>query len=224
MLLLLVWLVRSGGFSQNGALVVLVEVLSGPACISSTVLLAAVFPLMVRVLWSLGVVHSGEGSSQDRPLSFLVEVLPRAGSHCFGCLCSLPVEMSNRRCRLDCLCYSLLGRFRSSRCALSRASGCCVGQLVSLFVSKFSRPCWWTLCVPRVRVRALPDGGLVSVVGARLAVLPVEASVPHCGLPLARGKDSLCVFFLCFSLPIRLLFGGLFRFLAPGVLSQMVVW
>ncbi|MQM03070.1 hypothetical protein Taro_035841 [Colocasia esculenta] len=34
-------------------------------------------------------------------------------------------------------------------------------------------------------------GGLVSAVGARLAVLLVEASVLHCGLPLARGRDSL---------------------------------
>ncbi|MQM02495.1 hypothetical protein Taro_035265 [Colocasia esculenta] len=64
MLLLLVWLVRSEGFFHNGAFVVLVEILLGPACVASTVLLAAVFPLIVCVLWSLG-------------LCILVKVLPR---------------------------------------------------------------------------------------------------------------------------------------------------
>ncbi|MQM01948.1 hypothetical protein Taro_034712, partial [Colocasia esculenta] len=49
-------------FSQNGALVVLVEVLPGPACVASAVLLAAVFSLMV---------------------------LPKAASCYFGCRCSL---------------------------------------------------------------------------------------------------------------------------------------
>ncbi|MQM17483.1 hypothetical protein Taro_050455 [Colocasia esculenta] len=130
--MLLFWLVCSGGFSQNCALVVLVEVLPGPACV-------------------------------DRPLSILVEVLPRSALCSFQAtvvlplggpsqgwfilfwllLLSLSVEMSCCCCRLDCLCYSLLGHFRSRCCALGRASGCCVGQLVSLFVSMFSRSCWW---------------------------------------------------------------------------------
>ncbi|MQL93357.1 hypothetical protein Taro_026003 [Colocasia esculenta] len=48
--MMLFWLVRSGGFSQNGALVVLVEVLPGPACVAPAVLLTVVFSLMVRVL------------------------------------------------------------------------------------------------------------------------------------------------------------------------------
>ncbi|MQL84977.1 hypothetical protein Taro_017503 [Colocasia esculenta] len=61
---LLVRLVRSSSFSWNGALVVLVEVLPGPACVASAVLLAAVFSLMVCVLWSWG-------------LCILVKVLPR---------------------------------------------------------------------------------------------------------------------------------------------------
>ncbi|MQM01471.1 hypothetical protein Taro_034228 [Colocasia esculenta] len=52
------------GFSQSGALVVLVEVLPGPACVASAVLLAAVFSLMVRVVWLFG-------------LCILVKVLPR---------------------------------------------------------------------------------------------------------------------------------------------------
>ena len=54
--MLLFWLVCPGGFSQNGALVVLVEVLPGPACVASAVLLAAVFSLMVRVVIPLRVV------------------------------------------------------------------------------------------------------------------------------------------------------------------------
>ncbi|MQL88054.1 hypothetical protein Taro_020609, partial [Colocasia esculenta] len=57
-------LVRSGGFFQNGAFVVLVEVLPGLACVASAVLLAAVFSLIVCVLWSLG-------------LCILVKVLPK---------------------------------------------------------------------------------------------------------------------------------------------------
>ncbi|MQM16327.1 hypothetical protein Taro_049283 [Colocasia esculenta] len=67
----------------NDVVVVLVEVLPGPACVASAVLLAAVFSLMICVLWSWGVVHSGEGSSQDHPLSLLAEVLPRSA------LCSM---------------------------------------------------------------------------------------------------------------------------------------
>ncbi|MQM15562.1 hypothetical protein Taro_048511 [Colocasia esculenta] len=58
------------GFSQNGALVVLVEVLPGPACVASAVLLTAVFFLMVRVVWSFG-------------LCILVKVLPRIALCCF---------------------------------------------------------------------------------------------------------------------------------------------
>ncbi|MQM15452.1 hypothetical protein Taro_048397 [Colocasia esculenta] len=50
--------------SRNGALVVLVEVLLGPACFASAVLLTAVSFLMVRVVWSFGSC-------------ILVKVLPR---------------------------------------------------------------------------------------------------------------------------------------------------
>ncbi|MQM01164.1 hypothetical protein Taro_033918 [Colocasia esculenta] len=151
-------------------------------------------------LWSMlfgrWVVHSGEGSSQDLPLSLLVEVLPRSASCSFrativlplwfevcrlvgphsgevlpgrllalfgggspqGCfvlfwlsLLSLSVEMSCRCCRLDYLCYSLLGHCRSRCCALGRASGCRVGQLVLLVVSKFSRSHWWDCVSPWLR-------------------------------------------------------------------------
>ncbi|MQL96371.1 hypothetical protein Taro_029043 [Colocasia esculenta] len=65
--------VLAGAFwwvSQNGALVVLVEVLPGPACVASAVLLAAVFSLMVRVVWSFG-------------LCVLVKVLPRISPYRF---------------------------------------------------------------------------------------------------------------------------------------------
>ncbi|MQM08716.1 hypothetical protein Taro_041579, partial [Colocasia esculenta] len=70
----------------NGAFVVLVEVLPRPACVTSIVLLTAVFSLMVCVLWSLGLcilvkvlpritfVASGGG----RLLALLMEVLPKA--------------------------------------------------------------------------------------------------------------------------------------------------
>ncbi|MQL98207.1 hypothetical protein Taro_030913 [Colocasia esculenta] len=167
MLLLLVWLVHSRGFSHNGALVVLVEVLPEPACIASAVLLATVSSLM------------------DRPLSLLAEVLPRSAlcsfwatvvlplwfevcrlvglrsgerfspkspCVCFGRRFSLSVEMSYHHCRLDCLCYSLPGRCRSRRCALGRVSGRCIGQLVSLVVSKFLDCTGGTLCVPVTRM------------------------------------------------------------------------
>ncbi|MQL99091.1 hypothetical protein Taro_031809 [Colocasia esculenta] len=58
------------GFSQSGALVVLVEVLPGPACVASAVVLTAVSFLMVRVVWSFG-------------LCILVKVLPRIALCCF---------------------------------------------------------------------------------------------------------------------------------------------
>ncbi|MQL95193.1 hypothetical protein Taro_027861, partial [Colocasia esculenta] len=54
---------------KSDALVVLVEVLLGPACVASAVLLAAVFSLMVRVVWSFG-------------LCILVKVLPRIALLC----------------------------------------------------------------------------------------------------------------------------------------------
>ncbi|MQM01602.1 hypothetical protein Taro_034360, partial [Colocasia esculenta] len=86
--------------------------------------------------------------SQDGSWHFGVEVLPRAASCCFGCRCSLSlfVEMSCRCCWVDCLCYSLLGHCRSRHCALGRASGCCVGQVALLFISRLR---WWDFMCPR---------------------------------------------------------------------------
>ncbi|MQL76380.1 hypothetical protein Taro_008759 [Colocasia esculenta] len=48
--------------------------------------------------------------------------------------------------------------------------------------------------------RALPDGGLVSVVGVWMAVLLVEVCVLRCSfISLVCGRDSLRVSFLWFS-------------------------
>ncbi|MQL86151.1 hypothetical protein Taro_018672, partial [Colocasia esculenta] len=110
--------VGSGG-SENGALVVLVEVLPGLACVASAVLLAVVFSLMVRIIW---IVHSGEGSSQDRPLSLLAELL-----HWPACL---------------------VVHFQVFSAAL-------VGLRV---------PMAYMVCFVSRALRALLDGGLVSVV------------------------------------------------------------
>ncbi|MQL77734.1 hypothetical protein Taro_010158 [Colocasia esculenta] len=92
MLLLLVWRVRSGGFSQNGALMVLVEVLPRIA--------------LCRFWWR-----------------FFPGVLWVRFRPPLCCSCG-----SKRAVLLGCV------------------------LLVSSFVSKFSRPCWWTLCVPVARV------------------------------------------------------------------------
>ncbi|MQL94267.1 hypothetical protein Taro_026922 [Colocasia esculenta] len=51
------------GFSQSGALVVLVEVLPGPACVASAVLLAAVFSLMCAVWLGCVLVRFSQNSS-----------------------------------------------------------------------------------------------------------------------------------------------------------------
>ncbi|MQL79970.1 hypothetical protein Taro_012422 [Colocasia esculenta] len=72
--------IGSGG-SENGALVVLVEVLPGLACVASAVLLAVVFSLMVRIVW---VVLSGEAPSQDRSLSFWRRFFPEVFYVRFG--------------------------------------------------------------------------------------------------------------------------------------------
>ncbi|MQM18880.1 hypothetical protein Taro_051878, partial [Colocasia esculenta] len=49
---------------------------------------SCMFSLMVRVIW---VVHSSEGSSQDHPLSLLVEVLPRNALCSFRATIVLPL-------------------------------------------------------------------------------------------------------------------------------------
>ena len=65
------------------------EVLPGLACVASAILLVVVFSLVVRIVW---IVHSGEGSSQDRPLSLLAEVLPRSALCLFRTTVVLPLR------------------------------------------------------------------------------------------------------------------------------------
>ncbi|MQM05788.1 hypothetical protein Taro_038602 [Colocasia esculenta] len=142
------------------------------------------------------VVHPGEGSSQDRPLSLLVEVLPRSALCLFRATVCCP-------CGLKCVVWL--------SCVLVRFSQDGSWRFWWRFSPKLFRAVWLSLlsrcvggtsCVPVLRAVcfvsrarcALADGGLVSAFGARLAVLLVEAPVLRCGLPLARGRDSLrCV-------------------------------
>ncbi|MQL88973.1 hypothetical protein Taro_021543, partial [Colocasia esculenta] len=50
------------------------------------------------------------------------------------------------------------------------------------------------VCFASLTLRALPDGGLVGVVGVWLAVLLVEASVLHCGFPsCVRKRPIVCL-------------------------------
>ncbi|MQL87852.1 hypothetical protein Taro_020401 [Colocasia esculenta] len=80
-MLLLCWPLRSGGFSQNGALVVLVEVLPEPVVLLP---LSAVFSLLAVCLG----LRSGD-VFPERLLALWVEVLPKMPCVCFGCRCSL---------------------------------------------------------------------------------------------------------------------------------------
>ncbi|MQM12953.1 hypothetical protein Taro_045874 [Colocasia esculenta] len=203
--------VDSGGNEDYSALVSAVAVPpQGLRCAASVGLAGAFW----RVFLERCLGGSDGGSSQDRPLSLLAEVLLRSALCLFRATVVLPLQFE-----VFCLVelrpgevlpgwlLALLGGGSPQSCftlfcALDRASGRCIGQLVLLVVSKCSRLCRGTLCVPGVRAvwfvscawRALADGGLVSAVGAQLAVLLVEAPVLGCGLPLARGRDSLrCV-------------------------------
>ncbi|MQM19390.1 hypothetical protein Taro_052394, partial [Colocasia esculenta] len=195
-------------FFQNGALVVLVEVLPELACVASAVLLAVVFSLMVRIVW---IVHSGEGSSQDRPLSLLAEVLPRSA------LCSFRATVVLPR---DSKCVVWLG------CVLVRFSpellrvvlvvialSLCGDELSLLPVGLSLLQSAWALSVkvlcpwPCVW---LPHGGLVSAVDVWRAVLLMEASVLRVSVAL------LCTGFL-----VGLLMQALFRFVIEVVLLAL---
>ncbi|MQL91548.1 hypothetical protein Taro_024159, partial [Colocasia esculenta] len=173
---LLVWLERSGEFSQNGALVVLVEVLLGPACVASAVLLAIVFSLMATVVL---------------PLWF--EVCHLVG----GCVLARFPQYDS-------------WRFWGRCGALGRASGCCVGQFVSLVISKFlscadgTFPVARMVCFVSRTLRALPDGGL----GAHHCDLLVESScielflvdlVAPLVLSFSGGTVGVSVALLCTS-------------------------
>ncbi|MQL68829.1 hypothetical protein Taro_001117 [Colocasia esculenta] len=211
------------GFSQSGALVVLVEVLPGPACVVSAVLLAVVFSLMVRVVWSFGLcvlvkvlprialVASGGGSSQECSafvsgyrcvaLWFDVcrlvglcsgEVLPGRLLALFGGdeLSLLPVGLSVLQSAwafsVKVLCaWPCVWLLRWPACLVVRF------QVSRLRWRDLRVPVARMICLVFCALRALADGGLVSAVGARMAVLLVEAPVLRCGLPLPRGRDSL---------------------------------
>ncbi|MQM14639.1 hypothetical protein Taro_047574, partial [Colocasia esculenta] len=156
-----------GAFCRNGALVVLVEVLPGLACVASACYSVLSDGPCCLVVW---VVHSGEGSSQDRPLSLLEEVLPRSALCSFRAIIVLPMWFKVRHLVGLCSGEVLLGR------------------LSALLVEVLPKAAL-TSCVPVGRVvcfvsralRALTYGGLVSVVGVWLAVLLIEVSVVRCG-------------------------------------------
>ncbi|MQL74184.1 hypothetical protein Taro_006522 [Colocasia esculenta] len=138
---LVVWVVHSGECSsQDRPLSLLVEVLPRSASCSfrATVVLSLWFEVCRLVGLRSGEVLPG------RLLALLVEVLLKAASCCFGCRCSLFVEMSCCCCRLDCLCYSLLGRCRS-RTAISRKQASKIAQARSSNTNQARR----NQCTPR---------------------------------------------------------------------------
>ncbi|MQM18953.1 hypothetical protein Taro_051953 [Colocasia esculenta] len=143
----------AGAFWKNGAFVVLVEVLPGPDCVASIVLLAAVFSLMVCVLWSLG-------------LCILVKVLPRIALCRFwqrffpGVLC---VGFGPPLC-CPCVYLGVSGQgivlldvhLAVALASLSRSSF----QVFSATLVGLRVPVAWMVCFISCALRALPDGGL----------------------------------------------------------------
>ncbi|MQL70580.1 hypothetical protein Taro_002892, partial [Colocasia esculenta] len=201
----------ASAFWLNGALAVLVEVLPGPACVTSVVLLAAVFSRMVCVIG----------------LCILVKVLPRIAL-CrfwwrffpevlcirFGPLLSCPCDSRDEVSLLPVGLSVLQSAWALSvevLCAwpcvwLLRCPACLVAhfQVFSAALVGLRVPVAWTVCFVSHAQRALPDGGLVSVVGVWLAVLLVEASVLRWGFPSCGWKRLVVyVSFLCFPLVTR---------------------
>ncbi|MQL83748.1 hypothetical protein Taro_016242 [Colocasia esculenta] len=76
---------------RNGALVVLVEVLPGPACVASAVLLAAVISLKFFVVWSFGLCILVKVLLRITLLSLLEKVLPRSALCSFRATVVLPL-------------------------------------------------------------------------------------------------------------------------------------
>ncbi|MQL93877.1 hypothetical protein Taro_026515 [Colocasia esculenta] len=154
--------VGSGG-NESGALVVLVEVLPGLACVASTALLAIVFSLMVRVVWSFGLcilvkatvvlllwfevcrlvgLRSGE-VLPEQLLAPLVEVLPKAA------MCSW-WSGECRRCLAGCASYGSvsltlwlsLSRVEETRCVrISFLCFCWLLEVVMLHCGVVSPGC-----------------------------------------------------------------------------------
>ncbi|MQL97334.1 hypothetical protein Taro_030025 [Colocasia esculenta] len=198
------------GFSQNDALVVLVEVLPGPACVASTVLLATVFSLMVCVLWSWG-------------LCILVKVLPRIALCRFwqrffpGVLCVRSPQscfvlfwlslLSLSLCEDELSLFPVGVSLLQSSWALSVKVLCpwpCVWllhwpaclvvrfQVFSAVLTDFVCPCGLGGLLCSCAQRALADGGLVSVVVLDWLCFIWKCQSRVVVLPLACGRDS-CV-------------------------------
>ncbi|MQL68786.1 hypothetical protein Taro_001036 [Colocasia esculenta] len=180
----------------NGALVVLVEALPEPACVASAVLLAAVFSLMVRVVWSWG-------------LCILVKVLPTIALCHFwrrffpGVLCVLVSKFLGRA---GGTCVSLWLEWFASfltpgvllqmvvwvamlHCGVSIAL-LCTGFLVGLLVQALFRCLGWrdlphrVLMLERFGLCRLEPGCIVLYIGW-LLVLVVALSVVRQALVVA---------------------------------------
>ncbi|MQM16836.1 hypothetical protein Taro_049795 [Colocasia esculenta] len=166
------WLVRSGEFSQNGALVVLVEVLPGPACVASAVLLAAVFSLMdgSRHFW---------WRFSPRLLRVVLVGVALCVTVCLGVVGRGVVPLA---VRLAAALASL------PRCSFPSFSAALVGLCVSPWLG------WFALfsCVRR----ALPDGGLsqcsvfCALLGADVVVAPLKLSTFRVLLLWVSGGES----------------------------------
>ncbi|MQM19188.1 hypothetical protein Taro_052188, partial [Colocasia esculenta] len=156
----LVWLVRFGGFFPE-------QCLGGSGGGSS---------------------RTGLRSSQDRPLSLLLEVLPKSASCLFRATVVLLLWFEV--CRLVGLCsgevlpeqlLALLVEVLPR--AASRYFGCVVPLAVHLAAA----------------LANLSYGGLVSAIGVLRAVLLMGASVSRCGFASRVWKRLVRVSFLCFS-------------------------
>ncbi|MQM10489.1 hypothetical protein Taro_043381, partial [Colocasia esculenta] len=151
--------VLAGAFwwvSHNGALVALVEVLLGPTCVASTVLLAAVFSLMVRVVWLFR-------------LCVLVKVLPRIAPYRFWQRFFPGVLGVCFRLPLCCPCD-----LKCAICVELHSGEVLPGRLLALLVEVLPRAAlwlfWlWDFVCPRGRVvcfasrTPLPVGGLLCL-------------------------------------------------------------
>ncbi|MQM21602.1 hypothetical protein Taro_054645 [Colocasia esculenta] len=187
---------------ENGALVVLVEVLPEPVCVASTICCV----LSVGHLFGL----RSDDVFPERLLALWVEVLPKLPCVVFVCRCSLSVEMSCRCCRSDCPCYSLFGRVSRGvvplavclAVVLARLSSCSFrvfpAALVGLHVSPGSGG--W-LCFSRLW--AMPDGGLVSAMGVWLVVLLWKCQSRLVVFPCLWKRLVVRVSFPCFPLVAR---------------------
>ncbi|MQM23651.1 hypothetical protein Taro_056718 [Colocasia esculenta] len=144
------------------------------------------------------VVAYGTGSSQDRPLSLLVEVLPRSALCSFRATVVLPLWFEVcRLVGLRSVCLGVVGQgvvHLAVRLAAALVSSpCCSFLSFSTALVGLRVPMARMVCFVSRALRALTDGGRVSAVGVWLAVLLVEASVLRCGFSLWRVEEARCV-------------------------------